>query len=255
MGIYYRPTFEKQATGSRLQWVNCAAASGAMLTDRATLGIKDPTVDRFRKKTNDKIGGLHMSAVGDALEEFGVDAIVWDNDDRLKFDRVEKMAKRGQSLVIAGDYETLPYRLRGDKDYKGDHSVFLFRMFKNESIIGDPLNDGRRANIPKGWITWPNSEVYQYVKRFDLQTTGGIHAATARLQWVRPRSQVRQADVRSKPEKNAPIIGQLEWGKKLNTGGTVVGEMIRDQRRWFKVWWPKGGGQIGYIHASVVYRA
>lgn len=251
---YYRPDFEEQATGSTLQWKNCAAASGAMLTDRATLGIKDPTPDRFRKKTGDAVGGLHMSAVGDALEEFGVDAIVWDNDDRLRWPRVEKMAKRGQSLVIAGDYEVLPWRLRGDKDYRGNHSVFLFRMYSRASIIGDPLNDGRRDNIPEGWIVWPNEVVYEYVKRFDEQVTGGIHAATARLQYVKPRSQMRQVDIRSKPEKNAPIIGSLEWGKKLNTGGTVVGEEVRDQVRWFKVWYPPAD-RTGFIHASVVFRA
>ena len=252
MGKFYKPGFEKQLTGTDLGPFNCAAASGAMLTDRATLGIKDPSPDRFRKKTGDDKGGLYMGAVGNALEAFGVDALVWDADDHLRWHRVKTMAKRGQSLVIAGDYEEVPWKLRGDKDYRGDHSVFLYRMFKNVSIIGDPLNDGRGPSIPKGWVQWPNEVVYAYIKNFDRDTHGGIHAATARLDWVKPRTQVRVADVRSKPEKKAPIIGQLEWGKRLNTGGTVVGEMIRGQERWFKVWFRN---QVGYIHSSVVYRA
>jgi len=252
MGKFYKPSFEKQLTGSDLASFNCAAASGAMLTDRATLGIKDPSPDRFRRKTGDDKGGLYMGAVGNALEAFGVDAIVWDADDHLRWKRVKTMAQRGQSLVIAGDYEEIPLKLRGDKDFRDDHSVFLYRMFTKVSIIGDPLNDGRRPGIPDGWVQWPNEVVYAYVRRFDLQTQGGIHAATARLDWVKPRSQVRAADVRTKPEKDAPIIGQLEWGKRLNTGGTVVGETIRGQERWFKVWMKS---QIGYIHSSVVYKA
>jgi hypothetical protein len=252
MGKYYKPGFEKQLTGSDLQSFNCAAASGAMLTDRATLGIKDPSPDKFRKKTGDDKGGLYMGAVGNALEALGVDALVWDADDHLRWPRVKTMAKRGQSLVIAGDYEELPLKLRGDKDFTGDHSVFLFRMFSKVSVIGDPLNDGRRTNIPDGYITWPNEVVYDYVKNFDRDTQGGIHAASARLDWVKPRSQMRAVDVRSRPEKDAPIIDSLEWGKRLNTGGTIVGEAIRGQERWFKVWCRN---QVGYIHSSVVYRA
>ena len=108
MGKFYKPSFEKQLTGSDLASFNCAAASGAMLTDRATLGIKDPSPDRFRRKTGDDKGGLYMGAVGNALEAFGVDAIVWDADDHLRWKRVKTMAQRGQSLVIAGDYEEIP---------------------------------------------------------------------------------------------------------------------------------------------------
>ena len=252
MGKFYKPSFEKQLTGSDLASFNCAAASGAMLTDRATLGIKDPSPDRFRKKTGDKVGGLYMGNVGNALEAFGVDALVWDADDHLRWPKVKEMAKRGQSLVIAGDYEEIPWKLRGDKDFRGDHSVFLYRMFSKVSVIGDPLNDGRRPNIPTGWVQWPNEVVYAYVKNFDRDTQGGIHAATARLDWVKPRSQMRAVDVRSKPGKDAPIIGLLEWGKKLNTGGTIVGEAVRGQERWFKVWM---NSQVGYIHSSVAYRA
>lgn len=252
MGKYYKPGFEKQSTGSSLQWFNCAAASGAMLADQATLGIRDPTPDRFRKLTGDKVGGLHMSSVGNALETLGIDAMVYDNDNHLRFPILKTKVERGQMAVIAGDYEVLPHELRGDKDYRGDHSVFLWRIFKNVSIIGDPLNDGRRPGIPKGWIRWPNSVLYQYVRRFDQHTTGGIHATFMRREFVRARSQVAGSFLRAKPEKSAAIVGTLDAGKKLFTGGTVVGESIRDNERWFRVWWPKTG--IAYLHTSVAYR-
>jgi hypothetical protein len=253
MGKFYKPTFEKQATGSDLEWFNCGAASGAMLADQATLGIKDPTPDRFRKKTGDKSGGLHMSAIGNGLEAFGIDAIVFDNDDRLKFPKLVQRVQLGQHAVIAGDYEVLPPELRGDKDYEGNHSVFLWRVFQNECVIGDPLNDGRRPNIPKGWIRWPNEVLYDYVKRFDQQVTGGIHACFMRRSFVKPRSQVMEAKIRLEPEKFAPVIGTLTYGKRLVTGGTIVGEVILGQERWFKVWYPPAG--IGYIHTSMAYRA
>lgn len=252
-GRFYRPAFEKQEGSGDLEWFNCAAASGAMLTDRATLGIKDPSVERFRKKTGDLVAGLHMSAVGNALEAFGVDAVVFDNDDHLRFDRLAQMVRRGQSAVIAGDYEVLPSKYKGDKDYRGDHSVLFWRMYANESVIGDPLNDGRAPGIHLGWMRWPNEIVRLYVKRFDQHTTGGIHAATFRQQFVKARSQVRLADIRLRPEKDAFLLGYLEYGKRLNTGGTVVGESIRGQERWHKVWLPTKG--IGYIHTSVAFRA
>lgn len=250
---FYKPTFEKQATGSELQWFNCGAASGAMLTDQATLGIKDPSVDRFRKKTGDTEEGLHMSAIGNALEAFGVDAVVFDNDDRLKYWQLVKRVRLGQHAVIAGDYEVLPQHLRGDKDYEGYHSVFLWRVFNKYAVIGDPLNDGRRPNIPEGWIRWPIEVLYDYVKRFDEQVSGGIHACFMRRSFVKPRSQVIEAAIRAEPEKHAQLLGTLRYGKRLVTGGTIVGEQVAGQERWFKVWYPPEG--IGYIHTSTAYRA
>ena len=58
---YYLAGFEKQGTGSALGWKNCGAASGAMLADQATLGLKNPSSDAFRKATNDFEGGLNIS--------------------------------------------------------------------------------------------------------------------------------------------------------------------------------------------------
>jgi len=254
MKPFYRPQFEKQATGSPLQWTNCAAASGAMLADAATLGITDPEPDRVRTLTGDFVGGLTMGAVGTAMERLGVGVTVFDNDDHLRWPVLQQWLKTGRFAVVAGDYDVIPKRLRGDKDYEDYHAVLYWRQ-TSVQVVGDPLNDGRAQDIPKGYIRWPVDVAYAYVRRFDQQTTGGIHACVMDPpQKVKPRSQVAGAEVRLHPQKDAFLVGVLKDPKRLITGGTVDGDELRGSKRWFKVWWPADGGRLGYVHSSVVFR-
>lgn len=250
---FYRPEFEKQATGSALQWSNCAAASAAMVADAQTLGLKDPTPDEVRAKTGDFSGGLYMGTVGMALGKLGIEVGTFDSDDRLEWDRVVKLAKAGRMMVLAGDYDRVPRDLKGDKDYMGNHSVAVWRMFAEYSVIGDPLNDGRRPGIPKGYIRWPNDVVRAFARKFDNQTTGGIHACVMRVEEVTPRQQVAMADIRATPERDGEKVGQLPWKARLRTGGRVEGDMIRGSDLWFRVWVPTAG-RLGYIHDSVAFR-
>jgi hypothetical protein len=250
----YKPEFEKQATGSALQWSNCAAASGAMLADAQTIGLEDPTPDQVRAKTGDFIGGLYMGTLGAALEKLGIEVTTFDSDDHLSWDRLRIMARRQmRPMVLAGDYDRVPYELRGDKDYGDGHSVLLYRMFQSDSVIGDPLNDGRHPGIPKGYVRWPNEVVRRFVGKFDRQTTGGIHACVARIENVTPRSQIARAEVRATPEKDGRLIGTLTRGHRLRTGGKLDGDTIRGSDRWFRVWYP-ALAKVGYMHDSVVVR-
>lgn len=254
MKPFYRPAFEKQATGSHLQWTNCAAASGAMLADQATLGITDPEPDRVRALTGDFVGGLTMGAVGTAMERLDIPVTVFDNDDHLRWPTLQRMLRRGRFAVVAGDYDVLPHSLRGDKDYEDYHAVFYWRQTSFQ-VVGDPLNDGRAPGIHKGWIRWPIEVAYAYVRRFDQQTSGGIHAVVMdQPQRVKPRSQIAGAEVRLHPKKDGFLLGVLRDPKLLITGGTVEGEEIRGSKRWFKVWFPPAN-KVGYIHTSVAYRA
>lgn len=254
MQRFYRPDFEKQATGSALQWFNCAAASGAMLADQATLGIVDPEPDRVRALTGDFTGGLTMGALGTAMERLGVPVTVYDNDDRLTWPEAAGFLRRGHFMVVAGDYDALPVALRGDKDYLGPHGVLYQQMGLRAIVVGDPLNDGRAPGIHRGFIKWPIDVARRYVGRFDAQTVGGIHAVVMRPEWVKPRSQVMEAAVRAHHRSDAFLLGALPYGRRLVTGGAVDGEEIRGSKRWFRVWWP-ADGRLGYVHSSVVYRA
>lgn len=253
MQRWYRPGFEKQATGSALQWFNCAAASGAMLADQDTLGLTDPEPDRVRALSGDFSGGLTMGALGTALERLGVQVTVFDNDDHLTWDTLARYCRGGRFAVVAGDYDALPRELKGDKDYNGPHAVFYQQMGTSNIVVGDPLNDGRASGIPHGYIKWPVDVARRYVKRFDAQVTGGIHAVVMRPRLVKPRSQVMEAAVRSRPAAGARLLGTLPFSRRLVTGGGVEGEEVRGSKRWFRVWWP-ADGRLAYIHSSVVYR-
>lgn len=257
MARFYRGEFEDQLTGSHLEAFNCAAASGAMLADQATLGIVDPPPDRVRALTGDFEAGLTQASIGKALERLHVDVKVYDDSDHLRVPELVRLIKSGHFAVIAGDYGALPPKYQGASGFNGDHSVFAHAIHegKNATIsIGDPLNDGRRPGVPKGYIQWPLDVMRQYVRAFDEHTPGGIHATVMEVKQIKNRTQVAGADVRAQPRTDARVIGILPKGRKLVTGGQVDGQSIRANDRWFKVWWPGRESHLGYIHSSVVDR-
>ena len=247
---FYLPHFEKQLTGSPLQSTNCGAASGAMLTDQATLGLKDPTPEHFRRLTGDMEGGLTISGITNAMERLGVPVESFDFTDALHWPGLLSMLKAGRFAVVSGDYDSLPQNLKGDKDFKGLHSVMYQAVQPDKVRVGDPLNDGRRPGIPKGWITWPIYEAEQYVERFANQFSGGIYAVVMRIQKVEARV---KANVRLHPDRTAFVIATIAGRQRLTTGGTEQGEAIGGNKTWFRVWAPSAS-QVGYVHSSVVRR-
>lgn len=251
---FYRAGFEKQGTGTTLAWKNCAAASGAMLADQATLRLKNPSPDAFRKATGDFIGGLNPSQVGSTLEtKYGVPVHVYDWNDGLTWDQLVRFLKRGQFAVVAGDYETLPYALKGDKDFRGDHSTLYHEIVGDKIRVGDPLNDGRRPGIPKGYIWWPLSEARQYVMKFSENRPGGIYAVVMDRRLLRARPVTPATNIRATPTRDGRVIGKFGGSSTVVYGGTVTGEAIAGNRTWFRVWWPQTAS-FGYCHASVVAR-
>jgi len=250
---YYLPGFEKQLTGTTLGSNNCAAASGAMLIKQATLGIKNPSADWVRRKTGDTEGGLMMNQIASVMDEMGIDVMLFDHNDKLKYKRLARLLRRGAFAVVAGDYDVIPERLNG-ADYDGFHGVFYHQRFKINQRVGDPLNDGRRGDVPEGYVKWPNDIAYRYVRKFDRQTTGGIHAVVMVPYYAKTRSEVIEAEIHSKPSKDSPIIGTLKQGQKIATGGTVKGDEIVGVDRWRKVWVPKAKS-TGFVHWSVTYKS
>lgn len=258
MARYYRATFEEQLTGSHLEGFNCAAASGAMLADQATLGIVDPPPDRVRALTGDFVGGLTQASIGNALDKLNVDTTVYDSSDNLSVLQLVRFLRAGRFAVIAGDYGALPAKYQGASGFDGDHSVFAHAVHGDGDAatitIGDPLSDGRRPGIPKGYTTWPLDVMKRYVKAFDAHTVGGIHCTLMNVHRVKPRSQIVAVEVHEHPRDGAEVIHQLSGRRSIVTGGTVDGGAIRGNERWFKVWVPGRKSRIGYIHSSVVDR-
>lgn len=250
---FYRARFEKQNTGSTLGWKNCAAASGAMLSDQATLGLKDPTPDQFRRMTGDFEGGLAIHQVGNVLDALGVNATIYNGSDGYTWDKMLADLKVGKFMVVNGNYSVLPANLRGDKDFEGNHSVFYHRVTATTVTVGDPLNDGRRPGIPNGYIEWPLSVARAYVEAFDKIAPGAsLHAAVMDRQRVRARTGVT-ANIRSASTRSSVIIGRISGTTTLVWGATVKGESIGGNEVWFRVWHP-GTSKVGFVHSSVVVR-
>jgi hypothetical protein len=250
---FYRAGFEKQGTGTPLAWKNCAAASGAMLVDQGSLRLKNPSPDAFRKATGDFVGGLEVSQVASTCEKYGVPVHAYDWTDNLTWDQLTTFIKRGQFAVVAGDYETLPYALKGDKNFTGDHSVLFGEIVGTKIRVGDPLNDGRRPNIPKGYIWWPLSEARQYVMKYTQNRPGGIYATVLDRRRLRARPVSPNTRVRATATRDGKVIGSFGGTTTVIYGGTVVGESIGGNRTWFRIWWPQTAS-FGYCHASVVAR-
>lgn len=77
---------------------------------------------------------------------------------RVTHDQAVKLLKRGFFLYTAIDYgrlNKLMPRLSGDSDFRGGHAIGLLGYADDRNgkwtWLEDPLHDGRRPGIPKGW--------------------------------------------------------------------------------------------------------
>jgi len=250
---FYRAGFEKQLTGSALGSVNCNSASGAMLADQATLGLKNPTPDAFRKATGDHVGGMPIALIGSTLEHtYGVGVTVYDASDGYTFDKLVADLKRGKFAVVNGDYDQVPHYLAGSRTFDGLHSEFWHRWTPTGIVVGDPLCDGRRTGIPKGYVKYPLSVARNYVEKYNREIPGNsIHACVMDLKRVKARPVSPNTVVRSQPTRASASIGSFGGTTTLAWGGVVIGESIGGNRTWYRVWFP-AASRIGYCHSSVV---
>ena len=239
---YYRGAHNEQRRTGPMSTTNCAAASGAWLVDQWTLGLVDPPVRRFRRLTEDTEGGLRMEQIAAVMEsDYGMTVRLYDYRDDLKADRLWRYLSRGWFAVVAGDYDVLPGNLKG-ADYDGFHAVGYHQRYTANQAVMDPLLDD--------WVRWPRELAYRYIKRFDRQVAGGIHAAVMVPRYARPRDGILELEVRSQPSKTAPVIATLKAGRKLVTGGTVDGDTVAGVDRWRRVW----AGSMGYVPWSQTWQ-
>lgn len=251
---FYTATFRKQNTGSALAWKNCGAAAGAMLVDQGSLGNHKPTPDAFRARTGDFSGGLFIGQIGGTVEKYGVGVTVFDANDGLDWADLVAFLKVGRFAVVNGDYDQVPYALKGDKSYNDYHAVIYEEIVGDKIRVGDGLNDGRRPGIYKGWVWWPLSVAKNYVERFDRQVPGtGLHAAVLDRKRLKSRPISPNTRVRSAPTRSAAEIGTFGGSATVIWGDTVTGESVGGSRVWYRVWLPSAA-KIGFCHSSVVTR-
>jgi hypothetical protein len=258
---FYRAKFEKQLTGSSMGGSNCGAASGAMLADQSSLGLKNPTPDQFRRNTGDWSGGLIISLIGSTLEQdYGIPVHVYDASDGYTFEDLLIHLKRGRFAVVNGDYGTVPTRLTGSDTFNELHSEFWHQYSPTKGIlVGDPLNDGRKLAwsgrvVPKGYVWYPIDVARKYVNSFDRQVPGvGIHACVMDLKRLRARPVSPETNIRESPERGSTVIGKFGGTQTVAWGGVVRGQSIAGNTVWYRVWCPSAS-KIGYCHSSVVAR-
>lgn len=252
---FYLTDFEKQLTGTVLASSNCGAASGAMLVGQGTLGALDPGADAFRRNTGDYTGGLFIGTIGNTCEvDYKVGVTVFDGMDGLTWAKLLAYLKAGRFAVVNGDYDQVPLALRGDKDFTGLHSVMYHQVNSAGTMVrvGDPLNDGRRPGIPKGWVWWPISVAKNYVEKYDREVPGtGLHAAVLDRKRLRARPVAPATNIRSAPSMTSSIIGKFGGTQTVIWGVKVVGQKVGNSTIWYRVWCPTAA-RVGFCHSSVV---
>jgi hypothetical protein len=251
---FYRTPFKKQITGSALGPSNCNMAAAAMLANQATLGFKNPSPDGLRTLSGDTVGGTTIQQAASVLLKVGVKTEMYSSGDGFMFADLVGNLKKGRFAIVHGDYDQVPYRLDGSPGFNGLHSEFWHRVTPDGSgiIVGDPLNDGRRAGIPNGFVTYPMSVARNYVQKFDAQIPGvGLHVALMDLQRVRSRGGA--VNIRASATRASTILGTFSGTSTLVWGWAVNGESIGGNSVWYRVWYP-AKSRIAYVHSSVVVR-
>lgn len=243
----YVPKHKRQLTGSELGPYNCNMAAAAMLADAMTLGLVDVTADAMRSASGDSAGGTDIRDAATALARYNLYPTLYDSTDALGWTGLRSAIAHDRPAVVHGDYDAIPAILKGDKAFYGLHSVYWNAIVAGGVMVGDPLNDGRRGDIPKGYVVWPESVANGYAAAFP----GGPYTALiATLTRIRVRVDV--ANVRSGPARSAAIITHKRRGALLRAGiRAELGERIGGDARWYRVWLADRN-RLGYMHASVV---
>jgi hypothetical protein len=261
---WYLPQFEKQLTGSACGPYNCNMSASAMAAQQVSLGAINTSPDELRKLSgtawectdNSHLNdGTNIKDAATALARKGVHLTIFDSTDGQDFNDVIAALKGGRFAVVHGDYDQVPTKLRGDKDFLGLHSVFfqeyvasvtLYNGTKGPAIrVGDGLNDGRRAGIPNGYVWWPVGVAKNYAVKFP---GGGLTFGVIDRRRLEARV---NANVRTKPSLSGAIIRTAPRGTDFTWGAVQIGQSVGGDRRWYRVW-DSARGVVGFMHASVI---
>jgi len=161
----YRPTFRKQADGSRCQWYNCNPTSHAMAADRHQRGI-DPPGTALWKPTGAYIrsfipGGCGGTTLNEnetvLINKYRIDMLVRYN---IPWDTFRSMIIAGRGAVVNIRYSVIaPTRFDASPGFTGGHAIYVNERRSSDGafLVYDPLADGRRTGIPKGPQWWPGA--------------------------------------------------------------------------------------------------
>ena len=264
MQAHFRPVFRKQLTGATTQKDDCGPVAARHALSRLSLGSHDLEISKIRLRMDLPKGPAMINDVAELFSTMGVHLQIFTRTSHFKVADLRTHLANGGFAVCLGDYEKVPANLKGDLEFRENHFVFLNEL--NPTIgakafdgvlVYDSLDDGRKdaptgRRAPRGPIVWPFAVLESYLVNLSNKPDNDITVA------IFPRRRVRRIDanainVQATPSATQAPIGQWLSGE-LEHAGTVPGDAVNGDTRWFRVWWPEGA-VVAFVHASVVLEA
>lgn len=264
MQAHFRPVFRKQLTGAATQKDDCGPAAARHALGRLSLGNHDVPITKIRLRMGLPKGQAMIHHVADFFAAQGLHIQVFTRSDHFSIADLRTHLANGGFAVCLGDYEKVPANLKGDLEFKDNHFIMVNEL--NPTIGGtvfdgvlvyDSLDDGRKdpptgRRAPRGPIVWPFGVLESYLVNLSNDPDNDITVA------VFPRRRVRRidqspVDVQKTPSTTPAPIGTWLSGE-LEHGGTLFGDAVNGDKRWFQVWWPEGA-VVAFVPASRVLEA
>lgn len=253
--VYYDPVFTGQLnSGLATAKEDCGFCAERHAVRRHSLGTKNPSIPQMRQYADVITGQPRVDQLAVSLERLRVDvAGVYTRYDSFSTAEVRAWLEAGNYLIALGDYDEVPLKLKGDREFMLNHYVYANAGTDDGPQIYDSLDDGRvdqpsGIRAPQGPIIWPWAVFDAYLHglsdKFDLDVT----VITIRRRSVERR--FAEVLVRPGPAETG-LVGRWHTGP-LEYGSIVLGAEVYGDRRWFRVWWPYEGGRVGFVAAAHV---
>ena len=200
------PKPEFQLDDSALESFDCGPASICVAIDFMSRGRIHPSTENVRKKMGDHKGGTSpeqwvkaIMAFAPAFRKKGLTPPKVKLVNSMPHDMLQKQMKWGRGFIGAYDYGVVAKsnkRLWSSTSFTGFHAMFQmkFRVHdeKNQTLVFDPLADGRLASgvkrVAKGPKWWPF-----FLTRKALAGYSGENEASGVIVWrseiVKPTTQ------------------------------------------------------------------
>jgi hypothetical protein len=84
----------------------------------------------------------------------------------------------GRGAVVPIRYSVIaPTRFDASPGFVGNHGIYVNERRASDGayLVGDPLADGRRAGIPKGFQWWPGALLQAAAMAYPSTNTGCVH--------------------------------------------------------------------------------